>query len=761
MVELDFKLSEPAECWPTFTDEHTVIGWKLLNFVDWVSESKRVLADQVDPGIMPVIALPPVQRSAVWRPKQVLDLWDSLMRGLPIGTFYLVSQPARAREVVLPGTNKTAKTSAKGFDLLDGQQRVRALMVGVSGPAEEKRCLWVDLGAETAERSPCLRLTSRAQPFGYDAETGGKLHLDQRRRARQEIEPDPTNHPLQLADTTGGLRRAYDLELFDGAVTQDNSRMSPQPPLPYKASKGQVFELHKLLAAWRKFTCCNVKEGVAALRAVTGDASELEKALVVLHEAFCNVERAQAALLNVDPGSLRGGDRDLLALFERIGAAGTPLSREERLYSIYKHHVPEIRDTVDAVFREAGRILPPTKIVGAALRIANALTSERQNNTPDPVQFTKEMTADPKSEFWIKLGQLLPEPSEVTENFDGSLRQSFATAKALLSHDSGAGSFWLPDVMLTMLPPELWQVLVFWATVHPVATNQDFCRQEAVRFALFWRLCVWNDDKAANIAFAYIKETKAETTSFPGAALYRRLIGDTRSEPLAHALLSSDEFKCRLCKDESVAWRTHKERFVENELSNDFGSNWWWNGRRMLPWLQKDYIREAFPGYAPLSEHEDDLPYDFDHICPYKDWGDWWSVRRRFEGVEPAMRQRMRDGRDAVGNEVGNLRIVDSSINKRDQDADIAEKMPFAMTDDPSEVDRQKMAKSAFPPEHRALWKRVSRPGAVADRKWNHDRLAAFQRAVEQRAAWLYQGFYDELGYAAWTSASRQSDHEQ
>ena len=74
-----------------------------------------------------------------------------------------------------------------------------------------------------------------------------------------------------------------------------------------------------------------------------------------------------------------------------------------------------------------------------------------------------------------------------------------------------------------------------------------------------------------------------------------------------------------------------RDRFGEGGDRNDIGAHWWWNGRKLLPWLQRDYLRRAFPGYAPLTSHQYDLPYDVDHICPYKDWGDWWSVRDRFE----------------------------------------------------------------------------------------------------------------------------------
>ena len=74
---------------------------------------------------------------------------------------------------------------------------------------------------------------------------------------------------------------------------------------------------------------------------------------------------------------------------------------------------------------------------------------------------------------------------------------------------------------------------------------------------------------------------------------------------------------------------------------------------------------------------------------------------------------------------------------------------------EPSDVDA--MADWAFAPEQRELWKRVSRPGRMADRRWNDDRLKALQGAVEQRAVWLYQRFHDDLGYEAWTSMPKDN----
>lgn len=727
------------EGWP-FPNGQSIAGIRILEFVDWVATSDRALInDSVPPRTdRPIVALPPMQRTAVWRPKQVVDLWDSLVRGLPIGIFYLVEHSHDRRNIVTL-TGETKEANLPGFDLLDGQQRVRALLVGVTGFPHDKRCLWVDLGADEADQRPCLRITSKAQPFGYDARTGNKLRLDERRRARRQIEE---KGPLQREDGTGALRPAYDHELFDLNIIQNGNRVT-QPPLPYGASE-YVFKLHELLHSWKNSQHSSTTQRVDALRAITGNGPS-DQALITLHEAFRRIEAAEVALLRVDPKGLRDRDADILELFERIGAGGTPLSTEERLYSIYKSHAPYIRDAVEAIHRQAGRVLPPTKIAATAVRIANAQTHADRNDTPDVLAFAKAMVDPASQNFRQCLNELIP------ADRDGALLHSFRVIKRLLSYDSGVGHFWIPDALLALFPAELWQVLAFWFVSHAKEGNQND-REEAVRFSLFWYLGVWNNDKAARWAFAHMK-TGAVANEFPGAALYKRFIGITGDDRVAHALIPPNEFERRLCKPESPQWRTDAERFVENEVRNDIGSEWWWNGKKLLPWLQKEYIGDAFPDYAPLTDHEDDVPYDVDHICPYSDWGeDWRNVQRRLDvGENESLKNRMRDGRYAVGGGIGNLRLIESSKNRSDQDADIAEKMPFILSHaQPDGYDEQAMTDNALAPEHRSLWRGVSREGPLSERRWNPDRLAAFQKAVEMRAAWLYRRFHDDLGYAAW-----------
>ena len=71
------------------------------------------------------VAIPEIQRPFVWKGKQVRDLVDSLFRGYPAGYLIIWQNPT----VKL----KDGQTSAGKKILIDGQQRVTALMTAIDG----------------------------------------------------------------------------------------------------------------------------------------------------------------------------------------------------------------------------------------------------------------------------------------------------------------------------------------------------------------------------------------------------------------------------------------------------------------------------------------------------------------------------------------------------------------------------------------------------------------------------------------------------
>ena len=90
--------------------------------------------------------IPSIQRPFVWPQKKVSDLFDSLMRGYPIGTMLIWrTQPSadpqvrysqlhlnyQGKDVPAPPVNVKKKTSL--LAILDGQQRATAINIGVRG----------------------------------------------------------------------------------------------------------------------------------------------------------------------------------------------------------------------------------------------------------------------------------------------------------------------------------------------------------------------------------------------------------------------------------------------------------------------------------------------------------------------------------------------------------------------------------------------------------------------------------------------------
>ncbi len=330
------------------------------------------------------------------------DLWDSLFRGLPIGSFYLT--PRAAGPVRDLGGGRIVVDGRPGHDLFDGQQRTRALLLGVCGPDLDGRCLWVDLAPRAKHR---IHLTARSQPFGYDANTGQKLSRSDRVAARQDLE-----RQLLLVHRPGAAApAAYDHEIFDLLLGGLGSFR--RLPRPHKASDS-TFRLDELLTAWRSEAG---PSGLSALeRYVTergfGPGGDL--ALDELDAAFSWLARGEVALLRVDPDAFTGdaarARESLLMLFDRIGAGGTPLSNDERLYSIFKHHDPRVHNAVLEIHAAVGRVMAPTKIVVSALRLASALSKDGATSVPDVVAFARIMgeTVPETAPFRETLAELIP-----------------------------------------------------------------------------------------------------------------------------------------------------------------------------------------------------------------------------------------------------------------------------------------------------------------------------------------------------------------
>src|SRR5271166_2710294 len=111
--------------------------------------------------------LPAIQREFVWKPEQIVQLFDSIMRGYPISSFLFWELKPENRdkwqvyeflEKAHHGGTHNQLASTDGVTslslVLDGQQRLTSLMIGLRGTytAKKKYKRWDNPDARSAQK---------------------------------------------------------------------------------------------------------------------------------------------------------------------------------------------------------------------------------------------------------------------------------------------------------------------------------------------------------------------------------------------------------------------------------------------------------------------------------------------------------------------------------------------------------------------------------------------------------------------------------
>lgn len=440
-----------------------------------------------------VAALPAIQRGAVWKARQIEALWDSLVRGFPIGSFLVTpfdSERNRGETGLLVGENERAC-----YHLLDGQQRANAIALGYFDPWKLNRgsttpaVLWVDLKApeQNDDREYLFRLVTRAHPWGYSRDIDGKaLTVGQRREA--------------FGAYRNGQNRLEKLKAFELPLT-DVWPWDAKAPLPVPllvsavlASKGdpdsarsQLRQRLEELPFW-----------ATAPAWAHGPAKALEEhlsghrfmALVArMAKTVCASQKTFGVPVLMLPAALARGDNDEVSqsspdgrdpvetLFIRINAGGTPLQGEELIYSILKSIWPEAGG---AIKRIDCPFISPARLVVLVARLIVAREALRKGSSttppvppvPDVARFRRLMRNAPDGgceAFEKKLTEFIgrPERGGLAETPDAIERFSLMT-DLLIGGKGSAGAvhqFALPSVLaidMAQRAPDMFFLLLFW-----------------------------------------------------------------------------------------------------------------------------------------------------------------------------------------------------------------------------------------------------------------------------------------------------------
>lgn len=702
-----------------FDQQQTVAAIHIKNYLEWASGSE---------DYQKILAIPPIQRSFVWKPRQIQDLWDSLLRGMPIGSILLKEFAVGEKSgSVEPMGRQQTSSNKPGFHLMDGQQRTLSMLLGFPQTLTAEHKLWVDFSKPGKYGLQFrLRVTTATQPFGYQLD-GRRLSMQDREDARKAWN--------LLRETNDEMTQR---EIFERAK-------------PWKANGAHQGSLFEIKDIWQKLTALGMATWVqhAKTRIVESGGvvdEPVEARISSFGKGLNQLQSQWLALIKIPhivQEELSDPEHDYLTmLFDRISSGGMRLRPDDLLFSMVKQQWSEAHNLVYKIQEKVGSMMEPTQFVMTAYRLA-ALHEPGIADDPKP---------GAKS-FHKHVGLLLGSdeaPGTLRKMIgDNSLVNEFEKLKSLLEFkDDEAGDYGLPLAMFPYLDVPLLQVLLFWIRQRGAehAVNPKV-RAELVRFAMYWMVCnmgALSRREASKKAIELIKNND-NNSLFPGIEIYKALSEkDINGRSALFCPLSPPPVK----SDASVLFHHPDERcsfyFYSNpQLYDCFSSK-----KAMLLWFQREWLHHQctagdFRDFKPLAGQDDDVvPYDFDHLVPQSNW---FSLQRGAPRSGSELKKFENLGsRRTLGNSIGNYRVMSARDNRSRGHESLEKILPKA------EIDREKWRPFVMECNEIDLdkWHKASPEKEFYH--WGNERILAFQAAIESRTLYLYNNYYRVLGFDVW-----------
>jgi Protein of unknown function DUF262 len=369
-------------------------------------------ADELKLGLH--VQLPALQRGSVWSTHKVEQLWDSLVRGFPIGCFILSEpRPHLLAKPFAPQINAHApdRCTAAGHLLLDGQQRSTAIAVAFLNPwrnsehSNAEFALWVDLEPpeNSVQSDHAFRLLTRSHPWGYQRQDAKeRLSTSARRQAMQEFKDSARAAGQEgLVFRPGHLPLAYAWPFDAHAPVPVSLIIEAIRSLPSGSDDIAIWNaVHKNVTTtlgvkldWivvePNRTGARFEKGIQLrnlLSAPTRYMGSLLGGLRRLLESSNDQIRIPAQWLpsehlagaSTDAGPSNRED-SVLTLFVRINTEGIQPNGEELAYSILKSVMPECREGIEKLSQW---FMPPPRMVLLLATLTLALISDRNEDTP-------------------------------------------------------------------------------------------------------------------------------------------------------------------------------------------------------------------------------------------------------------------------------------------------------------------------------------------------------------------------------------------
>lgn len=688
-----------------------------------------------------IIVLPSIQRDAIWKPRQICELWDSLLCGIPIPALVLrevnSSKLPRARIVQdRYGQKQTSQVREGDYFLLDGHQRCMAVLSGYA--RLEHIRLWLDLDYDTESLDHRWRffLCTKARPWG-DRENFGKADPGKIRDARK-----------MLYEESAMLQHGE----FDFTIPLENTWPAhASTPLPFGElltrinHDGSILDVSTLkkhameLLAECKLPKTKMRRTLTAL----GELGEEKWELLVLAIGRLQKESIHAVIADID-------DDDLLLAFRRLNQNGTELKPAELFFSGIKNEYPRSVSIDGALEAAKGSLFNDLD----NLRGITVLASDGViDGTVLDYDMLKQLHKGKKREDFARSFIAMAERS----------REWFANLKMVFDKIE------LPFVMRHRLNPRTWIPLLCWLSRfddRPIFENAlNTCSDNIQHFVLAdhffgnWK----NEDKLLRAMIRKVKETEG----FPRLEEFEALpeandnwfqqvdfpVGPESETRLLDLPLSDDEMRIFI---ERKLMRDHWPLDVDGKL--------WRAGRwvDLLLWNQRKTLDEWFVDYEDEIKilGDEGRPWDHDHIVPYSFFygydcaseGDLKTILQPYE-LDLGDKNSLWDKFRSYRNHTGNYRVWPSGSNRSDQDCCARDKLdsnmpikePWIVLSDwwnkNLHSKRPNWLNDASAIGHDELWFETAQKSS----NWGKQQLEAFIASVVERENKLYKNLFDNI----------------
>ena len=569
------------------------LSFTLRQIASWTSEDSEV-------------QIPALQRGLVWKPRQVELLWDSILRGFPIGSFML---------------SDVVDNEGKGkYYLMDGQQRYNAISIGYNTVQNARAVLWIDImppSSKSSTRNFWIKATTLPHPWGYkNDDEANRLNTSEKRNALNafNLKGNIYNDHFSLHETWP-VEANLPIPLFCLLEAAENSSDKKS----FITEVQRIFNVTEF--SYRKIFNEKIKQSETAL---TYLQDSLYPAFKALKDYVVTCNHLPKEVMEIETTDDSIAQTTLEVLFTRLNTGGTAISRDDLNYSAIKAYWPSIKDVNDDL---AEKYMSPAKLIMLAFRLA--LTTEEDNGFRNEMTIKQIRSAARKIEEREKIESLYK---------DNNLGAILEKVDKWLGVHEEVGDLHTPSILRTIIArnsPDIYLLLMYFACKDkesPIDLSADEIR--GLAFLLHW----FGNDKKHCVQEIYCRCKN-------GINLSNVLKGISRLMHDCHLLhiYSPEEVQKLITIKDSKEWRLWNG--LPAPAKHFFNRSFWYGtaeAKQMLLYAERQYLNTHFRNYDPARQDmwaEENRPWDFDHIVPqewighkrgvkYRDYNkDWlWSI---------------------------------------------------------------------------------------------------------------------------------------